>query len=113
MTTPPHPSPRAEYTRRMNRVLNYIDRHLDQPLDLRQLAEVANFSPYHFHRVFAAWMGETLGDTRANGSPRRPSRPAPGMRTAIWIRYSASSIRRRNAASTTMTSPTTTKEISI
>ena len=62
MTNTPHPSPRAEYTRRMNRVLNYIDQHLDQPLDLRQLAEVANFSPFHFHRVFAAWMGETLGD---------------------------------------------------
>lgn len=46
----------------MNRVLNYIDRHLDQPLDLHQLADVANFSPFHFHRVFAAWMGETLGD---------------------------------------------------
>jgi AraC family transcriptional regulator len=62
MTNTSHTSPRAEYTRRMNRVLNYIDQHLDQPLDLRQLAEVANFSPYHFHRVFAAWMGETLGD---------------------------------------------------
>nr|WP_315217962.1 AraC family transcriptional regulator [uncultured Duganella sp.] len=62
MTNISYPSPRAEYTRRMNRVLNYIDQHLDQPLDLRQLAEVANFSPYHFHRVFAAWMGETLGD---------------------------------------------------
>lgn len=62
MTTDSPPSPRAEYTRRMNRVLNYIDRHLDQPLDLRQLADVANFSPFHFHRVFAAWMGETLGD---------------------------------------------------
>jgi AraC family transcriptional regulator len=53
---------RAEYARRMNRVLNYIDTHLDQPLDLAQLAGVANFSPFHFHRVFAAWMGETLGD---------------------------------------------------
>ena len=62
MTNNQTPSPRAEYTRRMNRVLNYIDRHLDQPLDLATLAGVANFSPFHFHRVFAAWMGETLGD---------------------------------------------------
>jgi AraC family transcriptional regulator len=23
---------------------------------------VAHFSPYHFHRLFSAWMGETLGD---------------------------------------------------
>jgi len=46
----------------MNRVLDHIDRHLDQPLDLAALAAVAHFSPYHFHRLFAAWMGETLGD---------------------------------------------------
>jgi AraC family transcriptional regulator len=52
----------AEYSQRMNRVLDYIDRHLDTPLDLASLAEVAHFSAFHFHRVFAAWMGETLGD---------------------------------------------------
>ncbi|WP_343583991.1 AraC family transcriptional regulator, partial [Herbaspirillum sp.] len=52
---------RAEYTRRMNRVLNYIDAHLDQPLDGAELADVANFSRFHFHRIFAAIMGETLG----------------------------------------------------
>jgi AraC-like DNA-binding protein len=46
----------------MHRVVAYIDQHLDQPLDLRALAEVAYFSPFHFHRLFAAWMGETLGD---------------------------------------------------
>ena len=53
---------RAEYARRMNRVLDHIDRHLDTPLDLAQLADIANFSRFHFHRIFAAWMGETLGD---------------------------------------------------
>lgn len=53
---------RAEYRRRMYRVLEYIDRYLDQPLELHQLAEVACFSPYHFHRLFTAWMGMTLGD---------------------------------------------------
>jgi AraC family transcriptional regulator len=57
-----HPSPRAEYDKRMHRVLAYIDAHLDQPLDLATLADVAHFSPYHFHRLFTAWMGDTLGD---------------------------------------------------
>ncbi|OWY28901.1 AraC family transcriptional regulator [Herbaspirillum robiniae] len=52
---------RAEYTRRMNRVLNYIDAHLEQPLDGAELADVANFSRFHFHRIFAALMDETLG----------------------------------------------------
>lgn len=46
----------------MHRVLAHIDAHLDQPLDLATLAGVAYFSPFHFHRLFAAWMGETLGD---------------------------------------------------
>ncbi|WP_442906276.1 AraC family transcriptional regulator [Janthinobacterium sp. P210006] len=49
---------RAEYARRMNAVLDHIDRHLDTLLDLAQLADVAHFSRFHFHRVFAAWMGE-------------------------------------------------------
>lgn len=52
---------RREYARRMNRVLDHIDAHLDAPLDLAALAELAHFSPFHFHRLFAAWMGETLG----------------------------------------------------
>jgi AraC family transcriptional regulator len=46
----------------MHRVVETIDRQLDRPLDLETLAAVAHFSPFHFHRLFSAWMGETLGD---------------------------------------------------
>jgi AraC family transcriptional regulator len=46
----------------MHRVLEHIDRHLDEQLELERLASVANFSSFHFHRLFTAWMGETLGD---------------------------------------------------
>jgi len=46
----------------MHRVVEHIDRHLDEPLDLETLAGVANFSSFHFHRLFSAWMGETLGE---------------------------------------------------
>lgn len=56
------PNSRSEYESRMHRVVAYIDQHLDQALDLSTLAEVAHFSPFHFHRLFSAWMGETLGD---------------------------------------------------
>jgi AraC family transcriptional regulator len=56
------PDSRAEYARRIHRVLAHIDQHIDQPLELTELAQVAHFSPYHFHRLFAAWVGETLGD---------------------------------------------------
>ncbi len=53
---------RSRYEIRMHRVLEHIDRHLDQSLALADLAQVAHFSVFHFHRLFAAWMGETLGD---------------------------------------------------
>ena len=53
---------RLEYKSRMHRVVAYIDQHLEQTLDLNTLAGVAHFSPFHFHRVFFAWMGETFGD---------------------------------------------------
>ena len=53
-------SPRWEYTRRLNRVVNHISEHLDEPLTLGELAGVAGFSPYHFHRVFTGVTGETL-----------------------------------------------------
>jgi AraC family transcriptional regulator len=49
-----------DYRARINRVMDYIQNHLDRPLRLRELAEVANFSPYHFHRIFRAMVGETL-----------------------------------------------------
>lgn len=53
---------RPAYEARMHRVLEHIDRHLNEALDLEALAEVANFSPFHFHRLFAAWTGERFGD---------------------------------------------------
>jgi AraC family transcriptional regulator len=52
---------RDVYIDRMHRVTEHIDQHLDQFMDLESLAEVAHFSPFHFHRLFSALMGETLG----------------------------------------------------
>ena len=46
----------------MHAVIEYIDRHLDEELDLATLADVAHFSPFHFHRLFRALTGEALGD---------------------------------------------------
>jgi AraC family transcriptional regulator len=51
-----------EYDRRLHAVVDYIDRHLDSKLDLATLASVAHFSPFHFHRLFHALIGEPLGD---------------------------------------------------
>ena len=58
----PREGSRAEYERRVHRVVPHIDAHLDEPLNLERLAAVANFSAFHFHRLFRAWTGETLGD---------------------------------------------------
>ena len=49
-----------EYIRRINTVCDYIDHHLGREMTLDELARVAGFSPYHFHRIFSAMTGETL-----------------------------------------------------
>lgn len=51
---------RGEYTSRINRVIDHIEKNLDQNLSLENLASVANFSRFHFHRIFRAMVGETL-----------------------------------------------------
>ncbi len=51
-----------EYIRRINNVIDYIDSNLDEFLCLNKIAEVANFSPYHFHRIFTTFTGETLNN---------------------------------------------------
>ncbi|MGA2136164.1 MAG: AraC family transcriptional regulator [Bryobacteraceae bacterium] len=48
------------YQDRVNRVLDYISRHLDGELSLNRLSEIGCFSPFHFHRIFQAVTGETL-----------------------------------------------------
>ncbi len=55
-------SSRSIYEARIHRVLRYIDANIAGNLDLGTLASVASFSPHHFHRLFAAWTGERLGE---------------------------------------------------
>jgi AraC family transcriptional regulator len=54
---------RETYTERIARVQEYLANNLDKDLDLHRLAEEAFMSPFHFHRVYVAMMGETLADT--------------------------------------------------
>lgn len=51
-----------EYIYRINKVIDYIEHNLDGELSLAKLSGVANFSQFHFHRIFSAFMGETLND---------------------------------------------------
>src|SRR5215467_12429620 len=48
------------YHERVNRVLDYIGRHLEDDLSLARLSAISCFSPFHFHRIFQAVTGETL-----------------------------------------------------
>lgn len=50
---------KQEYTARINRVMDYIGQNIDKSIDLSVMAEIASFSPYHFHRIFACIVGET------------------------------------------------------
>ncbi|MDG5494550.1 AraC family transcriptional regulator [Niveispirillum sp. BGYR6] len=48
------------YRQRMARAIRHIHQHLDGDLSLETLAGIAAFSPFHFHRQFAAHAGMTL-----------------------------------------------------
>lgn len=49
-----------DYQKRMLRVLVHVQEHLDEALPLEELAAVAHFSPYHFHRIFRGMVGESV-----------------------------------------------------
>ncbi|MFV0393649.1 MAG: GyrI-like domain-containing protein [Coprobacillaceae bacterium] len=49
-----------EYIRRINKVQDYIDKHISNSFTLEELSEVAGFSKYHFHRIFKAITHESL-----------------------------------------------------
>ncbi len=53
-------STRQSYTQRMLKVLVHIQNNLDEDLKLEELADLACFSPFHFHRVFKGMVGEGL-----------------------------------------------------
>lgn len=50
----------SAYRSRLQRVLDHIGAHLDEPVSLKVLADISCFSPYHFHRVFTGMMGEPV-----------------------------------------------------
>lgn len=57
---------RNDYLQRIDRVIALLEQAVNQGDDLpdpARLAEVAHLSPFHFHRVYRALTGETLGNT--------------------------------------------------
>ncbi|WP_299547732.1 AraC family transcriptional regulator [Seonamhaeicola sp.] len=52
---------KAFYQERLHVIMEYIHNNLDHPIDIKTLAELSNFSPFHFHRISRALLGEPIG----------------------------------------------------
>jgi AraC family transcriptional regulator len=50
----------VDYIERVNRAIDHVVSNLARPLGLEEVSKAADFSPFHFHRVFKAFLGETL-----------------------------------------------------
>ena len=48
-----------EYKARINRTLDHIELHYDRQFTLEELSLIANFSKFHFNRIFLSLIGET------------------------------------------------------
>lgn len=55
------PATKEEYLKQINIVVEYINNHLEENIDLKTLAEISNFSSYHFQRIMKAILGESIG----------------------------------------------------
>lgn len=51
-----------DYVVCISRTLDYIEDNLQETITLETLAEIACFSPFHYHRVFQALVGESVMD---------------------------------------------------
>ena len=51
------------HEQRFIRALRYLQNHYTDAIDLRHIADAANYSPWHWHRVYRDLMGETLHTT--------------------------------------------------
>lgn len=50
-----------EYRKRINLVVDYINKHLNEEMNMSFLAEISNLSPFHFHRITRAFLNEPIG----------------------------------------------------
>jgi len=50
----------ADHIKRVNKIIDFVERNLDKELSLKSLSKMANYSPYHFHRIFLQITKETL-----------------------------------------------------
>ncbi|MCT6924815.1 AraC family transcriptional regulator [Metasolibacillus sp.] len=46
----------------MHKVINYIEEHLHEPLEIERIAKHAGFSKFHLHRVFKKYVGMSIAE---------------------------------------------------
>jgi AraC family transcriptional regulator len=51
---------KQEYISRINKVMDYVEKHFNEEITLDKIAQIACFSPFHFHRIFSTLTNETL-----------------------------------------------------
>lgn len=59
---PSRPPQENYYLQRIHAVIAYVRENLQADLSLDTLAQVAGFSPFHFHRIFKTLTDETIND---------------------------------------------------
>ena len=52
----------TEHIALLEKALRYIEAHLKEAMSLDDIAFAANYSPWHFHRLFMAFTGITVGE---------------------------------------------------
>jgi AraC family transcriptional regulator len=84
------PQTEQTYQERILRVLVHIQTHLSDDLPLEELAAVARFSPYHFHRLFRAMVGESVKEhVRRLRLERAAHRLKHGDQPITWVALEA------------------------
>lgn len=91
MPTPPAATAQR-HTALLARALAHVDAHLDQPLPAPVLADVAAMSRHHFHRLFQAHLGCSVGDYVTTRRLQRAcallrSGPEPVLEIALAVGY--------------------------
>lgn len=51
----------SNYLQRLSVVVKYIESHLNESITTSELSDIAFFSKYHFHRIFVAHLGMSVG----------------------------------------------------
>ncbi|UUC44064.1 AraC family transcriptional regulator [Flavobacterium cerinum] len=46
--------------KQLGKVLDFIEQNPDENITIEKVAAIGNYSPYHFHRLFKAYTGETI-----------------------------------------------------